>query len=174
VQQILPKNKSNCHKTHGKLISRSANNCDLRPLTSDLPYDLTIFLPSLPFFPLFIFLFLFFLIPLCFSAIGPEGGKALSSHHIWMFILSVHISVRPSVRPYAHTSVPPLPSPPLFPFLGIFPERGDALSSHHIWTFIPYIRPYVRPYPPFEVWLIWPQPSQSDLNPADLASAQPI
>jgi hypothetical protein len=39
-----------------------------------------------------------------FLGIGPEGGEALSSHHIWTFISSVH----PSVCLYICTSVPHL------------------------------------------------------------------
>jgi hypothetical protein len=39
-------------------------------------------------------LFSFLRIIFVVLGIGPEGGEALSSHHIWMFILSDSMSVR--------------------------------------------------------------------------------
>jgi hypothetical protein len=46
---------------------------------------------------------------------GPEGGKALSSHHIWMFTPSVCLPVRPSARPSLRPSVPPSIPPSIHP-----------------------------------------------------------
>jgi hypothetical protein len=38
--------------------------------------------------------------PLPLLGIGPEGGEALSSHHIWTFMPSICTSVHPYIRLY--------------------------------------------------------------------------
>jgi hypothetical protein len=71
-----------------------------------------------------LFILLFFLSFILSLGIGPERGKALSSHHMWMFIPSVHPYVRTSVCFYVHPYVCPYLRPSVPPSLDFMGKEG--------------------------------------------------